>query len=58
MLIPYHFKHYEINGNLIYRWEANKKMLNLLKQGTTLIVDRYSYSGAAFSSAKGINSKS
>uniref|UniRef100_A0A6M2DHB5 Thymidylate kinase n=1 Tax=Xenopsylla cheopis TaxID=163159 RepID=A0A6M2DHB5_XENCH len=39
------------------RWEANKKMLNLLKQGTTLIVDRYSYSGTAFSSAKGLNLK-
>ncbi|XP_026477950.1 thymidylate kinase-like [Ctenocephalides felis] len=37
------------------RWEANKNMLNLLNQGTTLIVDRYSYSGVAFSSAKGLN---
>lgn len=26
-----------------------------LKTGTTLIVDRYSYSGVAFSSAKGLN---
>lgn len=37
----------------INRWEAKKKMENLLKLGTTLIVDRYSYSGVAFSAAKG-----
>jgi dTMP kinase len=26
-----------------------------LKNGTTLVVDRYSYSGVAFSSAKGLD---
>lgn len=35
------------------RWEAKKNMENLLNEGTTLIVDRYSYSGVAFSAAKG-----
>lgn len=34
------------------RWEAVPKMKELLLGGTTLIVDRYSYSGVAFSSAK------
>ena len=35
------------------RWEAKKQMEQLLNSGTSLIVDRYSYSGVAFSSAKG-----
>lgn len=30
-------------------------MESKLKSGTTLIVDRYSYSGVAFSSAKGLD---
>lgn len=34
------------------RWEAVPKMKELLMGGTTLIVDRYSYSGVAFSAAK------
>ena len=34
------------------RWEAVPKMKELLLSGTTLIVDRYSYSGVAFTSAK------
>uniref|UniRef100_A0A8D8DIN6 Thymidylate kinase n=1 Tax=Culex pipiens TaxID=7175 RepID=A0A8D8DIN6_CULPI len=37
------------------RWEARKQMEQLLQDGTTLIVDRYSYSGVAFSSAKGLD---
>ncbi|XP_055533395.1 uncharacterized protein LOC129723291 isoform X2 [Wyeomyia smithii] len=37
------------------RWEAKKQMEQLLREGTTLIVDRYSYSGVAFSAAKGLN---
>lgn len=36
------------------RWEARKQMEQLLQDGTSLIVDRYSYSGVAFSSAKGL----
>ncbi|XP_064614850.1 thymidylate kinase-like [Liolophura sinensis] len=34
------------------RWEAAKNMKKLLQGGTTLIVDRYAYSGVAFTAAK------
>jgi len=34
------------------RWELKNKMLSLLNSGNTLIVDRYSFSGVAFSAAK------
>ncbi|KAK9101627.1 hypothetical protein Scep_025057 [Stephania cephalantha] len=37
------------------RWEKRSLMENKLKSGTTLIVDRYSYSGVAFTSAKGLD---
>lgn len=37
------------------RWEAKKEMTRLLTEGTSLIVDRYSYSGVAFSAAKGLD---
>ncbi|PKI68360.1 hypothetical protein CRG98_011268 [Punica granatum] len=37
------------------RWEKRSQMEAKLKAGTTLVVDRYSYSGVAFSSAKGLN---
>lgn len=37
------------------RWEAKADMEKLLAEGTTLIVDRYSYSGVAFSAAKGLD---
>jgi dTMP kinase len=30
-------------------------MLDDLKQGTSIILDRYAYSGVAFTSAKGLN---
>ncbi|KAL0735177.1 hypothetical protein Bca4012_011387 [Brassica carinata] len=36
------------------RWEKRSLMEEKLRTGTTLIVDRYSYSGVAFSSAKGL----
>ncbi|XP_020107234.1 thymidylate kinase-like isoform X2 [Ananas comosus] len=37
-------------------FSANRALMeNKLKSGTTLIVDRYSYSGVAFSAAKGLN---
>ncbi|XP_066255127.1 thymidylate kinase [Euwallacea similis] len=36
------------------RWENVEKMKSLLNSGTTLIVDRYSYSGITFSAAKGV----
>jgi len=34
------------------RWEASKKMVSMIHEGTTLIVDRYSYSGVCFTAAK------
>ncbi|XP_058460690.1 uncharacterized protein LOC131436167 isoform X2 [Malaya genurostris] len=37
------------------RWELKHKMEQLLQDGVSLIVDRYSYSGVAFSAAKGLD---
>lgn len=37
------------------RWEAKSAMEKMLGDGITLIVDRYSYSGVAFSAAKGLD---
>ncbi|KAL4195502.1 hypothetical protein AMTRI_Chr05g73620 [Amborella trichopoda] len=37
------------------RWEKRSLMEHKLRAGTTLIVDRYSYSGVAFSAAKGLD---
>jgi dTMP kinase len=34
------------------RWQVVPNMIQLLQRGTTLIVDRYSYSGVAYSAAK------
>jgi len=34
------------------RWEYAPKMLSLLQEGVSLIVDRYSYSGVAYSASK------
>lgn len=34
------------------RWELNKQMRQKLMKGTTIVVDRYSYSGVAYSCAK------
>ncbi|CAG8558040.1 8241_t:CDS:2 [Ambispora leptoticha] len=34
------------------RWECMNVIKNILMSGTTLVVDRYAYSGAAFSAAK------
>lgn len=39
----------------VNRWEAKNEMEKELRAGTTLIVDRYSYSGVAFSAAKGLD---
>lgn len=36
------------------RWEKVEKIKERLNNGVTLVVDRYSYSGIAFSTAKGI----
>ncbi|KAH8401379.1 hypothetical protein KR009_005039 [Drosophila setifemur] len=37
------------------RWEQTKQMRQQLLAGITLIVDRYSYSGVAYSAAKGMD---
>lgn len=37
------------------RWEAKTNMEKMLYDGITLVVDRYSYSGVAFSAAKGLD---
>lgn len=37
------------------RWEAVKDMEQWIHEGYTLIVDRYAYSGVAFSAAKGLD---
>jgi thymidylate kinase len=36
------------------RWESKPEMLQLMKEGIHLIVDRYTYSGSAYSTAKGL----
>eukprot|EP00897_Mesotaenium_endlicherianum_P010455 jgi/Mesen1/9438/ME000618S08815 len=36
------------------RFEKKSELLRLLENGTTLVVDRYAYSGAAYSTAKGL----
>lgn len=37
------------------RWEAVEDIKSKLNSGVTLVVDRFSYSGAAFSAAKGLD---
>lgn len=37
------------------RWEARSEIEAELKAGTTLIIDRYSFSGVAFTAAKGLD---
>lgn len=39
----------------VNRWEAKNEMEKELRAGTTIIVDRYSYSGVAYSAAKGLD---
>lgn len=38
----------------INRWELKPTIISLLNSGTNVIMDRYSYSGIAYSNAKGI----
>ncbi|XP_005180405.1 thymidylate kinase [Musca domestica] len=51
----------ELNDETIHllftanRWEHKNHILNLLNSGTTLVVDRYAYSGLAYSVAKGMS---
>ncbi|GBP77255.1 Thymidylate kinase [Eumeta japonica] len=37
------------------RWEKEKEIIQTLNLGTTLVIDRYCYSGVAFSAAKGLD---
>ncbi|TPX33477.1 dTMP kinase [Synchytrium microbalum] len=37
------------------RWESMKSMRETLASGTTILSDRYAYSGVAYSAAKGLN---
>jgi dTMP kinase len=39
----------------INRWELKEKIISLLNEGVNVILDRYSYSGVAYSHAKGID---
>jgi thymidylate kinase len=45
-----------ITVELLFRFVAGRGLMeSKLLSGTTLVVDRYSYSGVAFSAAKGID---
>lgn len=39
----------------VNRWECKRRMEELLLAGTSIVVDRYSYSGVAYSVAKGLS---
>ncbi|KAJ0980459.1 hypothetical protein J5N97_008714 [Dioscorea zingiberensis] len=39
------------------RWEKRSLMESKLRNGTSLVIDRYSYSGVAFSAAKGLDTE-
>jgi dTMP kinase len=39
------------------RWEHRNRIVDLLNQGTHIVVDRYAYSGVVFSAAKGLDLK-
>lgn len=47
--IDNHVMHLLFSAN---RWELAKRIRNTINQGITVVVDRYSYSGIAYSSAK------
>lgn len=56
-------KRIELNDQAIHllyaanRWEASDSIVKALEQGKTVVVDRYSFSGVAFSCAKGLDKK-
>lgn len=58
MINAYLVKKSEIEDHSVHllfsanRWEKQPSMMELLKAGTTLIVDRYAFSGVAFTAAK------
>lgn len=51
----------ELNDQAIHllfsanRWEVSDSIIKALKEGTTVIVDRYAFSGIVFSRAKGLD---
>lgn len=53
----------ELNDETIHllfsanRWEQKNVILKTLEEGTTLVVDRYSYSGVVYSASKGMSLK-
>ncbi|KAJ1927190.1 hypothetical protein IWQ60_003156 [Tieghemiomyces parasiticus] len=61
MINGYLAKHQDLNDQAIHllfsanRWEAVEQLANHLRSGTHLVVDRYAYSGVAFSAAKGLD---
>ena len=44
-----HLVHLLFSAN---RWELRKEVIETLESGTSVCIDRYAYSGAAFSAAK------
>ena len=54
-------KRIELNDRAVHllyaanRWEASDSIVKALDQGMTVVVDRYSFSGVAFSCAKGLD---
>ncbi|KAJ7066517.1 thymidylate kinase-domain-containing protein [Mycena amicta] len=60
MIDSYLRSHSELDDRAIHllfsanRWELAASIENLLEQGTTVVCDRYAFSGVAFSAAKGL----
>ncbi|CAK5274702.1 unnamed protein product [Mycena citricolor] len=60
MIDAYLRSHTELDDRAIHllfsanRWELVSMIKNLVSQGTTVICDRYAFSGVAFSAAKGL----
>lgn len=57
----YLLKRIEMSDKMVHllfsanRWEAAAKLVETLNAGTTVVCDRYAFSGAAYSSAKGLD---
>ncbi len=52
--LDYHSSHLLFSAN---RWDEATKIVELLKSGINIIMDRYAYSGSAYSHAAGVNLK-
>lgn len=61
LISEYLEKKTEMDGRLIHllfsanRWEKAREIRRLLDSGITIVMDRYSYSGVAYSAAKGLD---